>query len=318
MGRNDASPVLRVDSFGAVEIGEPRHCTVEQSCSQACAISLTAAMFMFPVTWSRSHLLPEAPVSLLMRTQKTIACLATICLTFSGCNRSPAPDGKSVMVAAAANLTGVMDEIAREFDKQTGIRVIFSYGSTAQLAQQIEHGGPFDVFAAADTEHVDALVEKGKLRRESRAIYARGQLALWCPDKALRVARIEDIIRPDIRFVAVAQPDLAPYGRATVEALKAAGIWDAVQPKITYANSISMAKQYVSSGNASVAFTALSLVLNEHGTVLKVGPQLYRPIEQALAITAATERVEASKRFANFVLGARGRALLSGNGYLLP
>ena len=112
-----------------------------------------------------------------------------------------------------------MDEIAREFQKQTAIRVVVSYGSTAQLAQQLEHGGPFDVFAAADTEHVDALISKGKLRRESRAIYARGQLALWCPDSSKRLERMEDVANPSIRFIAVAQPNLAPYGRATIEAL---------------------------------------------------------------------------------------------------
>jgi molybdate transport system substrate-binding protein len=247
-----------------------------------------------------------------------IAWLAAIWLILTGCARSPAPNGNSLTVAAAANLISVMDEIAREFEKQTTIRVVVSYGSTAQLAQQIEHGGPFDVFAAADTEHIDALIEKGKLRRESRAIYARGQLVLLCPDRSLRVERIEDVTNPAIRFIAVAQPDQAPYGRATVEALNAVGIWAQVQPKITYANSISMAKQYASSGNADVAFTALSLVLKDRGTVLKVDPRLYRPIDQALAITAATERVEAGRRFADFVLGDRGRALFSNSGYLPP
>lgn len=236
----------------------------------------------------------------------------------TGCARSPVPNGNSLTVAAAANLTGVMDEIAREFERNTDIRVVVSYGSTAQLAHQIEHGGPFDVFAAADTEHVDALVEKGKLRRESRAIYARGQLALWSPDTSKRLERIEDLTNPAIRFIAVAQPDFAPYGSATIEALKASGIWEQVQPKITYANSISMAKQYASSGNADVAFTALSLVLNERGAVTKVDPRLYRPIDQALAITAATERLELGRRFAKFVLGERGRALFSSSGYLLP
>ena len=253
-----------------------------------------------------------------MRDGKAIAWLAAICLILTGCARSPAPNADSLTVAAAANLTGLMDEIAREFEKETNVRVVVSYGSTAQLAQQIEHGGPFDVFAAADSEHVDALVEKGKLRRESRAIYARGQLALWRPDKSARVERIEDLTNPAIRFIAVAQPELAPYGKATVEALKAVGIWEQVQPKIVYANNISMTKQYASSGNADVAFTALSLVLKERGTVLKVDPKLYRPIDQALAITTATERVLTAKRFVGFVLGERGRALLSNSGYLLP
>jgi molybdate transport system substrate-binding protein len=246
------------------------------------------------------------------------ACLAVVCGILTGCARSAVPDGKSLTIAAASNLTGVMDEIAREFEKQTTIRVVVSYGSTAQLAHQIEQGGPFDVFAAADTEHVDALIEKRKLRRESRAIYARGQLVLWCPDNTACVERIDDLTNPAIRFIAVAQPNLAPYGRAAVEALRAAGIWVQVEPRITYANTISMAKQYASSGNAEVAFTSLSLVLKESGTVLKIDPHLYRPIDQALALTAGTERVEAARRFASFVGGQRGRSLLAQSGYLLP
>src|SRR5205085_502913 len=112
-----------------------------------------------------------------------------------------------------ANLSGVMDEMAKAFESDSQVQVVVSYGSTAQLAQQIEHGGPFDVFAAADTEHVDALIEKGKLQRESRAVYARGQLVMWAPDSFTPVQRIEDLAHPTVKFIAVAQPDLAPYGR---------------------------------------------------------------------------------------------------------
>ena len=117
-------------------------------------------------------------------------------LALIGCARSPAPGVNSLTVAAAANLRGVMDEIGREFEKETGIYVIFSYRSTSHLVQQIEQEGPFDLSAAADTTHVDTLIARGKLRRESRAIYARGQLALWCPKTALRSERFEDVTHP--------------------------------------------------------------------------------------------------------------------------
>lgn len=243
---------------------------------------------------------------------------AAACLLLIGCAQAPPPASSTLTVAAAANLTGVMDEIAKAFEGETGAPVVVSYGSTAQLAQQIEHGGPFDVFAAADTQHVDALIDKGKLRRDSRAVYAHGQLVLWVPEGSTRVQRIEDLVHPAVRFIAVAQPDLAPYGQAAVEALKALGIWEQVQPKITYANSISMAKQYATSGNADVAFTALSLVLEEGGTTLKIGPKLYRPINQALAIATSANHPENAQRFVAFMLGAKGRALLQKNGYSLP
>jgi molybdate transport system substrate-binding protein len=222
-------------------------------------------------------------------------------------------------VAAAANLTDVFGEIGGAFKAKTGVEVIFSYGSTAQLAQQIENGAPFDVFAAADTEHVDSLVSKQKLIGESRAVYALGQLALWIPNGEQNgVRELKDLGAQKIRFIAVAQPDLAPYGRAALETMKNAHLWETLQPKIVYANSISMAKQLASSGNADAAFTAYSLVLHDHGTVLKVDPKLYHPIEQALAMVASAPQIDEAKLFRSFLLGPEGRAILAVNGYLLP
>jgi molybdate transport system substrate-binding protein len=196
---------------------------------------------------------------------------------------------------------------------------VFSYGPTAELAQQIDNGAPFDVFAAADTEHVDLLVASRKLVSESRAIYAKGELALWIPTgESSGIQELKDLTSPKIRFVAVAQPKLAPYGQAAVEALKNAHLWEALRSKIVYANSISMAKQQAATGNADAAFTAYSLVLHERGTVLKVDPALYHPIEQALGIVASTSRMKEAQQFRSFLLGPDGRAILAKSGYLLP
>jgi molybdate transport system substrate-binding protein len=222
-------------------------------------------------------------------------------------------------VAAAANLTDVFGEVGRGFKTKTGVDVIFSYGSTAELAQQIENGAPFDLFAAADTEHIDSLVSTRTLTADSRAVYALGQLALWIPDgERSGIRELQDLAKRPVRFIAVAQPRLAPYGQATIEALKNAALWEATQPKIVYANSISMAKQMAATGNADVAFTAYSLVLHEKGIIVKVDSRLYRPIEQALAVIAASKRVNDAKLFRSFLLGPEGRAILTKNGYLLP
>lgn len=236
----------------------------------------------------------------------------------AGCTKPAVPASRTITVAAASNLTGVMDELAREFKKQTEIRVVLSYGSTAQLAQQVANGAPFDLFAAADTQHVDDLIGAGKLRPRSRAVYARGQLALWVPDSKLGVTKIEDLLRTEVRIIAVAQPRLAPYGEAAIEALRNSRVWDKVQPKIVYANNINVARQYAASGNANAAFTALSLVKKAEGAVIQVEPSLYRPIEQALGIPADTANVEAAERFRSFLLGAQARRVLKSNGYEVP
>jgi molybdate transport system substrate-binding protein len=245
--------------------------------------------------------------------------LCAVALFAAGSGKAQPASAPKLTVAAAANLTDVFEQVGRAFTAQTGVPVVFSYGATAQLAQQIDNGAPFDLFAAADTEHVDALVTSRKLTGDSRAVYALGQLALWIPgSEKSGVRELKDLTAPAVRFVAVAQPDLAPYGQASIEALKNARLWDAVQPKVVYGNTINQAKQLAASGNADAAFTAYSLVLHEKGTVVKVDSRLYHPIAQALAIVAASDRGKEAQQFRAFLLGAAGRAILRDSGYLLP
>jgi len=242
---------------------------------------------------------------------------AAALLSCCGAPATPRPAPK-LTVAAAANLTNVFGEIGRAFQAKTGIDTVFSYGATAQLAQQIENGAPFDVFAAADTEHVDSLVAAGRLAAGSRAVYATGQLALWIPKDTSSVRQLSDLKRAQVRFIAVAQPELAPYGQAAVDALKNAHLWEAVKPKLVYANSISMARQLAASENADAAFTAYSLVLHDAGTVLKVDPGLYHPIQQAMGIVAASGRLGEAGQFKSFLLGPEGQAILAKAGYVVP
>jgi molybdate transport system substrate-binding protein len=243
--------------------------------------------------------------------------IAIVAALLASCAKRTVPAGK-LTVAAAANLTDVFGSVGRAFEAKTGVQVVFSYGSTAQLAQQIDNGAPFDLFAAADTQHVDSLVAGRKLLSDSRAIYALGQLVLWVPGKQSGIRELKDLAGKQVRFVAIAQPELAPYGRATVEALQSAGLWETVRPKVVYGNSINMARQMASTGNADAAFTAYSLVLHDGGTILNVDPRLYRPIEQALGIVASTVEREQAQAFRSFLLGNEGRAILAKNGYLLP
>jgi molybdate transport system substrate-binding protein len=218
-------------------------------------------------------------------------------------------------VAAAANLTDVAQVLGTRFEAATGIHAVFSFGSTAQLTQQIENGAPFDVFLAADAEHVQELDGKKLLSPGSRAAYAEGVLALWVPGAATPVNRIEDLVLPQVRVIAVAKPELAPYGAATMEALRAAGILDKVQAKIVYSDNISMAKQYGSSGNADVVFTAYSLVLKESGKVIRIDEKLHRPITQELGVIAASAHKAEAGKFTDFVIHGDGHAIFTASGY---
>jgi molybdate transport system substrate-binding protein len=241
--------------------------------------------------------------------------LATGAIVICGvaCRKTEQP---GLTVAAAANLTGAFAQIGQAFTQETGVRVVFSYASTAQLTQQIENAAPFDVFAAADTVHIDQLVRDGRILPESRVTYARGRLALWDPQGAVK--KLDDLTAPSVRFVAIAKPEAAPYGEAAVESLKNLGIWDKVQPKVVYANNINMAKQYAATGNADAAFTAYSLVQNETGRVTIVDEKLHQPIDQALGIVSASARKADARRFVSFLTGKEGRSILERFGYRVP
>jgi molybdate transport system substrate-binding protein len=274
---------------------------------------------MFPGVTSTSRHIINVTIAMRLRYGRWALCAV---LLLGACNsrRTPEPAATSKLtVAAAANLTDVFAQVGRAFQAKTGTEVIFSFGNTAQLAQQIDNGAPFDLFASADTEHVDSLVSRQRLTPDSRAVYAVGQLALWIPkgDQS-GIRELKDLADKQVHFIAVAQPELAPYGRATVETLKNAHLWEAVQSKVVYSNSISQAKQMAASGNADAAFTAYSLLLHDKGTILNIDPHLYRPIEQAMAIVASSPRMEEARKFRSFLLGPEGRSILAENGYLVP
>jgi len=252
-------------------------------------------------------------------TMRGILCLsvASMCV-LAGCGNDTPPPAPTLTVAAAANLTGAAEELDAAFEAQTRFNVTLSLGSTAQLAQQMANGAPFDVLLAADTEHIDKLIGKGKLRPDSRAVYALGRLALWIPDETRPEKTLRDLASPSVKFIAVAQPDLAPYGLAAIEALKRSGLWDRVRTKLVYANNINMARQLAASGNADAALTAYPLVMNDRGRVIKIDSALHGPLEQAVGVASATPSRSEALAFRDFVLGPQGRAILSRRGFELP
>jgi molybdate transport system substrate-binding protein len=221
-----------------------------------------------------------------------------------------------ITVAAAANLTEVAQALGVQFESQTKIHPVFSFGSTAELTSQVENSAPFDVFLSADAEHIDKLGREGLLASGTDTVYAIGVLALWIPPSSqARVGKIQDLVSKDVRVIALANPKLAPYGAAAVEALQRAGIWDAVKAKIVYAENISMAKQYGASKNADAVFTAYSLVFKEAGHLIQVDQALHQPIVQKLGALTRSSHLDDARSFTRFVLGSPGQAILARYGY---
>lgn len=199
-----------------------------------------------------------------------------------------------------------------DFERASGIHVVFSFAATGDLTRQIENAAPFDVFAAADMDHIRQLEKQNLLLAGSVHVYARGRLALFGRAQSLR-----DLTADKIRFVAIAKPDTAPYGRAAVEALQASGLWKQVEPKVVYAENINISRQYATTGNADAAFTAYSLVLRDQPVVL-IDPKLYSPIDQGIAVLRSSAHAGAARRFVEYVMGPAGQRLLEENGYHKP
>lgn len=244
-------------------------------------------------------------------------CLTVASLIATACGTANQPAEESeIIVAAAANLTDSFPELAQEFTRQTGIKVVLSLGSTADLAKQIENGAPFDVFAAADVAHVSALEAKGLMTSDTVRRFARGSLVIWAVDASnFKLERVEDVADQTIERVAIAKPDVAPYGAAAVETLRALNLWQKIEPKVVYGMNVSQVKQFVSSGNAEVGFLPRSLVQDGRGKYLEIDEKLHQPIDQALGVVRASAKQQAAQRFTAFVLSSEGQQILQKHGY---
>ena len=224
-----------------------------------------------------------------------------------------------VVVSAASDLTPAFQEVGKEFERQDGTRVIFNFGSTGQLAQQIEQGAPVDLFAAANVSFVDGLEKKGLIIPDTKALYAQGRITLWTrDDNPHKLERVEDLAQPEFKKVAIANPEHAPYGLAAREALQTAGVWETVAQKLVYGENISQTLQYAESGNVDAAVVALSLSTQSRGRWVLIPAELHKPLNQALAVIKGAQHEQEARRFAAFVNSAEGRGVMRRYGFVLP
>lgn len=254
---------------------------------------------------------------MISRLETRLAPLAAFLLTLAcvtACKDKPsttAPDQNELTVAAASDLTPAFEEIGRQFEATHKTKVVFVFGSTGMLTRQIENDAPIDLFAAANVSYVDQLDREGLIIPDSRAIYARGRIALWTTDESpLRLQSITDLTRPEVMRIAIANPDHAPYGLAARQALESAGIWERVKPKLVYGDNIRQTLQFAETGNVEVAIVALSLSIQSPGRWSLIPEDLYQPLEQGLAIIKSTRNEKAARDFAAFINGPEGQAII--------
>lgn len=226
---------------------------------------------------------------------------------------APAVWASALQVAVAANFAAPMKALAPQFERETGLRLSLSYGATGQFYAQIRNGAPFTVLLAADEEVPQKLEELGLALPGTRITYATGRLALWSPQAGLVDAQAS-VLKKLPGKLAVANPKLSPYGRASAEVLAALGLQLAGQT--VEAAHIGQAFQYVASGNAALGFVALSQIHGQdrQGSVWIVPQSLHAPLRQQ-AVLLRTGDAQRGARLLEFLRSAAARALIASYGY---
>lgn len=231
---------------------------------------------------------------------------------------------QQLTVAAAADLQFAFHDLGAQFEKQTGIAVRVTYGSSGNFTTQIENGAPFDLFFSADVQYPQKLVSEGYAEAGSLYRYADGKLVLWVPNgsKIDLSKGMEALLDSGIRKIAIANPKHAPYGRAAVAAMKSAGVYDKVEGKLVLGENISQTAQFVQSGTADVGMVALSLAvspgMNSSGRYVEVPAMDYPAIEQGAAILKQSkQKVEAAK-FLDFMKTPVAKQILEKYGFVVP
>ncbi|MFM0138006.1 molybdate ABC transporter substrate-binding protein [Caballeronia grimmiae] len=226
-----------------------------------------------------------------------------------------------VQVAVAANFTAPVQAIAADFERDTGNKVVASYGATGQFYAQIKNGAPFEVFLAADDTTPAKLESEGLTVPGSRFTYATGTLALWSAKDGYVDANGDVLKNNAFSHLAIANPKAAPYGLAATQALARLGLTQAVSAKIVEGQNISQAKQFVATGNAELGFVALSQIYKNgkitSGSAWIVPASLHEPIRQDVVILQKGKDNAVAKQFADYLKGPKAAAVIKSYGYQL-
>jgi molybdate transport system substrate-binding protein len=231
---------------------------------------------------------------------------------------------QQLRIAAAADLQFALGDLAAQYEKQTGVKLSVTYGSSGNFFAQIENGAPFDLFFSADITYPQKLIDKGLAARESLYSYAFGRIVLWVPrDSPLDPAKLhwKTLLDSRVQKIAIGNPEHAPYGRAAVAAIRKAGIYDQVSGKFVLGENISQAAQFVESGNAQAGIVAVSLAISpamKDGKRWEIPLDLYAPLEQAVVLLNSSPEKSTALAFLAFLKTDEARATLTRYGFALP
>ena len=237
----------------------------------------------------------------------------------------PALAGKAPLhVAAAADLMPVLPHLSRAFTKKSGIPVKISWGSTGEESLAIRHRAPYDLFLAADSVHPAGLAKAGYLEKKSLKPYAKGILVLWVSKKVLVAGKVLPntalLSRPEIKKFALANPRLAPYGRAALSCLRSKGLWSKLRKKAVYGNSLAQVAQYLRTGTSQAGFLSESQAMalaksRVKGDFVALSPACHPYLTQDMGVVSRSKRKKEASAFEDFLMSPDAQGYLKEHGY---
>lgn len=232
---------------------------------------------------------------------------------------------RAVSVAAAANLKVAVQALEAAFEvERPDLDLQVTLGASGAFFAQIRSGAPFDLLLSADRDYPRRLIEAGLAAPGGDVVYAVGTLVVWTPrGSPLDLARhgLAALAGPEVKRLAIANPAVAPFGRAAEAALRSAGILEAVKGRLVFGQGVAQAAQFAATGAADAALIPRSLTFAPElasGRVFEVPPSTYPRQEQSAVVVAASAQPALARAFLDFVTGPSGRAILARYGYALP
>ncbi|MCW8931884.1 MAG: molybdate ABC transporter substrate-binding protein [Gammaproteobacteria bacterium] len=241
--------------------------------------------------------------------------LFLFCILLSSLNISIADE---IRIATASNFTEPLKIIAQQFEQKTDHKVTIISGSTGKLYAQIKHGAPFDAFFSGDIKRAELLDKENVAIPNSRFTYAIGKLVLWSPIKNYIDQQEQTLQHKQFRYLAIANPKLAPYGKAAQEFLQKQHLWEQLKNRMVRGENISQTFQFVKSGNAELGLVAYSQIKKPNspieGSYWKIPKTFYTPVKQQAVLLNDKKPVH---DFYDFVKSPESLNIIKSYGYSL-
>jgi molybdate transport system substrate-binding protein len=227
---------------------------------------------------------------------------------------------EELMLSAAISTKDAVEEVGRRFTQpRREVTLRYNFGSSGELAQQIEAGAPVDIFISAADRQMDELERTGRLVAGTRRTFARNVLTvITTVDAPHPLSRPEDLAGPGVQRIVIGDPRTVPVGQYAEESLRALGLWEKLQPKLVLAGNVRQALEYVARGEVDAGFVYTTDVAVRVGRVkeaFRPPETTYRPITYPVAVVAGTAHAELARHFIDLLVGPEGSAILARFGF---